>query len=111
MKSIPYDPVKDFEPVAGIGGVPLALLVGKNSPIHSLEELRKTVAAQPGKFAYGTAFGMATVCGENIRHGLDIDLVQVPYKSSPQALTDLMGGQIALLCADFNTAMGAIRGQ
>lgn len=109
MKSVPYDPVKDFEPVAGIGGVPLALLVGFNSPIRSLDDLRKTVAANPGKYAYGTAFGMATVCGENVRRGFNIDLVQVPYKSSPQALTDTMSGQVAVLCTDFNTAMGAIR--
>lgn len=109
MKSVPYDPVKDFEPVAGIGGVPLALLVGMNSPIKSMDDLRKTVAANPGKFAYATAFGMATVCGENVRRGFNIDLIQVPYKSSPQALTDTMSGQVAVLCTDFNTAMGAIR--
>ena len=110
MKSFPYDPIKDFEPVAGIGGVPLGILVGKDSPIKSMDDLRKTVAANPGKFAYGTAFGMGTVCGENIRRGYGIDLVQVPYKSSPQALTDLIGGHIAVLCTDFNSAMGAIRG-
>lgn len=109
MKSVPYDPVKDFEPVAGIGGVPLAVLVGADSPIRSMEDLRKTVTADPGKHSYGTAFGMATVCGENIRRGLNIDLVQVPYKSSPQALTDLMAGRLTILCTDFNSAMGAIR--
>jgi len=109
MKSVPYDPVKDFEPVAGIGGVPLALLVGMNSPIKSMDDLRKVVTANPGKYAYATAFGMATVCGENVRRGFNIDLVQVPYKSSPQALTDTMSGQVAVLCTDFNTAMGAIR--
>jgi tripartite-type tricarboxylate transporter receptor subunit TctC len=109
MKSIRYDPIKDFEPVAGIGGVPLAVLVGRDSPIRSIEELHKTVAANPGKFAYGTAFGMATVCTENIKRGFNIDLAQVPYKSSPQALTDLMSGRITVMCTDFNTAMGPVR--
>ncbi|ODU71261.1 MAG: hypothetical protein ABT05_01155 [Lautropia sp. SCN 66-9] len=109
MKAVPYDPVKDFEPVGGIGGVPLALLVGRDSPIRSMDDLRKTVAANPGKHTYGTAFGMATVCGENVRRGFNIDLAQVPYKSSPQALTDLMGGRLTVLCTDFNSAMGAIR--
>ncbi|CAN0400771.1 unnamed protein product, partial [Phaeothamnion confervicola] len=42
MKSFPYDPVKDFEPVAGIGGVPLGILVGRDSPIKSMDDLRKT---------------------------------------------------------------------
>jgi tripartite-type tricarboxylate transporter receptor subunit TctC len=110
MKTFPYDPVKDFEPVAGIGGVPLAVLVGKDSPFRTMEELRRTVAATPGRHAYGTAFGMATVCSENIRRGFNLDLAQVPYKSSPQALTDLIGGRISMLCTDFNSSMAAIRG-
>lgn len=109
MKAVRYDPVKDFEPVAGIGGVPLAVLVGRDSPIRSMEELNKAVAAAPGKHSYATAFGMSTVCSENIRRGYNIDLIQVPYKSSPQALTDLMSGRITVMCTDFNTAMGPIR--
>ena len=110
MKTFPYDPVKDFEPVAGIGGVPLAVLVAKDSPARTMEELRRLVAGAPGKHAYGTAFGMSTVCSENIRRGFGIDLAQVPYKSSPQALTDLIGGRITVLCTDFNSSMSAIRG-
>jgi tripartite-type tricarboxylate transporter receptor subunit TctC len=109
MKALRYDPIKDFEPVAGIGGVPLAVLVGRDSPIRSMDELHKSVGAAPGKHAYGTAFGMSTVCTENIKRGFNIDLIQVPYKSSPQALTDLMSGRITVMCTDFNTAMGPIR--
>jgi len=110
MKSVPYDPVKDFEAVAGIGGVPLAVLVAAQSPLKTIDDLVKEVKASPNKYAYGTAFGMATVCGEKIRRGFDIDLQQIPYKSSPQALTDLIGGQILVLCTDFNSTMSAIRG-
>ena len=109
MKSVTYDPVKDFEPVAGIGGVPLAVLVAQQSPIKSMDDLVKQVKANPGKHAYGTAFGMMTVCGEKIRRSFGIDLEQVPYKSSPQVLTDLIGGQILTTCPDFNSSMAAIR--
>lgn len=109
MKSLPYDPVRDFEPVAGIGGVPLAVVVAADSPIRSIEEFRRTVASSPGKYAYGTAFGMSTVCSENIKRGFSLDLVQVPYKSSPQATTDLIGGRVVMMCSDFNTLMGPIR--
>ena len=109
MKVLRYDPIKDFDPVAGIGGVPLAGLVGRDSPIRSMDELQKSVSAAPGKHAYGTAFGMSTVCSENIKRGFNIDLIQVPYKSSPQALTDLVSGRITVMCTDFNTAMGPIR--
>ena len=109
MKRVGYDPVKDFEPVAGIGGVPLVVLVADNSPVKTIEDLRKAAAANPGKLGYASAFGMANVCGENIRRGYSMDLVHVPYKSSPQALTDLMGGQVAMLCTDFNSAGSALR--
>src|SRR5262249_44838188 len=95
--------------VAGIGGVPMALLVANKLPIHSLDDLRKAASAAPGKLAYGTAFGMMTVCGELLRKGLKVDILQVPYKSSPQILTDVQGGQVAMLGTDFNTAMGPIR--
>jgi tripartite-type tricarboxylate transporter receptor subunit TctC len=74
-----------------------------------MEDLRARVAAEPGKHAYGTAFGMATVCVENIKLGFKLDLAQVSYKSSPQALTDLIGGRISVLCNDFNSSMSAIR--
>lgn len=109
MMNITYDPIKDFSPVAGIGGVPMALVVGPNSPINSLDDLKKVAGASPGKYAYGTAFGMSTACGEFIKKGFKIDLIQVYYKSSPQVLLDVAGGQVAVLCTDFNTAMGPIR--
>ena len=109
MKNVPYDPIRDFEPVAGIGGVPLAVLVANDSPIRNMEDFRKAISAAPGASAYGTAFGMATVCSENIKQRFKLDLVEVQYKSSPQAITDLVGGRIAMMCTDFNTAMGAIR--
>ena len=111
MKSFPYDPVADFEHVAGIGGVPLAIIVATNSPHQTMNDLIEAVRKTPGKYSYGTAFGMATVCGEKIRRSTNIDLQQVPYKSSPQALTDLIGGQIQVLCADLNSSMNAIRGK
>lgn len=109
MKQMPYDPIRDFEPIAGIGGVPLVVVVAKESPLRNMDDLRKLVAANPGKHAYGTAFGAATVCTEHIKRGFNLDLVQVPYKSSPQAITDLMGGRILMMCTDGNTAMGPIR--
>lgn len=109
MQKISYDPLKDFDAIAGIGGVPMALVVGSQLPIQSLDDLRRIAGGAPGKYAYGTAFGMMTVCGELLRTGLKVDIIQVPYKSSPQILTDVQGGQVAMLCTDFNTAMGPIR--
>ena len=108
-KHLGYDPIADFEPVAGIGGPPLMLLVSKDLPAKTFPELIAYIKATPGNYSYGTAFGLATVCSENIKKATGIDINQVPYKSSPQAITELIGGQILLLCTDLNSSIGAIR--
>ncbi|MBK8739166.1 MAG: tripartite tricarboxylate transporter substrate binding protein, partial [Betaproteobacteria bacterium] len=81
VKNLNYDPVADFEPIAGVGGVPLAILVSPELPVKTMDEFSKLVSSNPGKYAYGTAFGMGTVCGENINQNFKLDLTQVPYKS------------------------------
>ena len=108
-KNLGYDPIADFEPVAGIGGPPLILLVSKDLPAKTFPELIAYIKATPGKYSYGTPFGLSTVCSENIKKATGIDINQVPYKSSPQAITELIGGQILLLCTDLNSSIGAIR--
>jgi len=108
-KHLGYDPIADFEPIAGIGGPPLMLLVSKDLPAKTFPELIAYIKATPGTYSYGTPFGLATVCSENIKKATGIDINQVPYKSSPQAITELIGGQILLLCTDLNSSIGAIR--
>lgn len=109
FKHLGYDPIADFEPVAGIGGPPLILLVSKDLPAKTFPELIAYIKATPGTYSYGTPFGLSTVCSENIKKATGIDINQVPYKASPQAITELIGGQILLLCTDLNSSIGAIR--
>ena len=108
-KHLGYDPIADFEPVAGIGGPPLVLLVSKDLPAKTFPDLVAYIKATPGTYSYGTPFGLSTVCSENIKKATGIDINQVPYKASPQAITELIGGQILLLCTDLNSSIGAIR--
>ena len=110
FKQLSYNPMVDFEAVAGIGGVPLALLVKSDSPIKSLTELISFVKATKIPQSYGTAFGLATICSETVKKSSGIQLTQIPYKSSPQAITELIGGQTLMLCNDLNSSMSAIRG-
>ena len=110
FKQLSYNPMVDFEAIAGIGGVPLALLVKNDSPIKSLNELISFVKSTKTPQSYGTAFGLATICSETIKKSSGIDLTQIPYKSSPQAITELIGGQTLMLCNDLNSSMSAIRG-
>jgi tripartite-type tricarboxylate transporter receptor subunit TctC len=104
MKGVTYDAIKDFTPIAGIGGVPFVIIVHPSLPAKSVRELIALAKARPGQLAYGTPSGTATVCMETLRLKTGIDLTPVYYKSSPQAVTELIAGQIATICSDFATA-------
>jgi tripartite-type tricarboxylate transporter receptor subunit TctC len=104
MKGVTYDPIKDFTPIAGIGGVPFVIIVHPSLPVRNVRELIAFAKARPGQLSYGTPSGTATVCMETLRLKTGIDITPVYYKSSPQAVTELIAGQIATICSDFATA-------
>lgn len=98
-KNLPYDPVKNFEPVALLGLVPLYLVVPAASPFHSLTELVSYAKAHPGKLTYGSGGRGITahLATEMLKKAAGIDIVHVPYKGSVPAMTDLLGGQIDMM--------------
>ena len=109
MKGVTYDPIKDFTPIAGIGGFPFVIVVHPSLPVKSMRELIAFAKARPGQLSYGTPSGTATVCMETLRLKTGIDLAPVYYKSSPQTVTELIAGQITTICSDFATAATHIR--
>jgi len=109
FKSVPYDFVKDFVPVAGIGEGVLVLVVPINSTIKSLADLTARAKSQPGKLTFGWASSSTRLSMELYNQLADIKITDVPYKTNPQATTDLVGGQIDMMFADMNTAMPLIR--
>jgi tripartite-type tricarboxylate transporter receptor subunit TctC len=109
MKGVPYDAIRDFTPIAGIGGFSFVLVVHPSLPVRSMRELIQFVKARPKQLTYGTPSGTATVCMETLRIKNGIDLAPVFYKSSPQAVTELIAGQITTICSDFATAAPHIR--
>ncbi len=104
MKGVTYDGLKDFTPIAGIGGVPFVIVVHPSLPVKNVRELIAFAKARPGQLTYGTPSGTATICMETLKLKTGIDLAQVSYKSSPQAVTELIAGQITSICSDFATA-------
>ncbi len=100
----PYDPVKDFEPVAILVITGLALVVHPSVPAHSFGELIAYAKANPGKLSYGSA-GAGTVnhlTGELFKSLIGVsDIVHVPYKGAGPAVTDLISGQIPLVVANI----------
>ena len=108
-KSLKYDPIKDFTPVARVGELPFALAVNPAVPAKTLAELLDYARANPGKLSYATPNSTSLVAMESIKHIAKIDVLGVPYKSSPQAMTDLVGGQVQIYVADLGSGMGMLK--
>jgi tripartite-type tricarboxylate transporter receptor subunit TctC len=96
MKSLPYDPVKDLQPIALVGQVPYFLVVNPALPVTSVRELIAYAQAHPNKLNY-SSFGNNTsnhLAGELFKSMAHIETVHVPYKGSGPSIVDLMGGQV-----------------
>jgi tripartite-type tricarboxylate transporter receptor subunit TctC len=108
-KSLPYDPLKDFEPVARTGTLPFMLVVTPALPAKSTAELMAYARANPGKLTYAAASSTSLVGAETINVIGKVDLTRVNYKSSPQAMLDLVTGRVQVMVADFATAMPHVK--
>lgn len=95
-RNVPYDPIKDFTPIAIIGTAPQALVVNAALPVTNLQQFLEYARQHPGKLSYGTA-GVGTsqhLGGELLKAQTRIDMVHVPYKGGSLALNDVVGGQV-----------------
>lgn len=107
--NLKYDPIKDFTPITRVGELPFALLVNPSLPVKSLQELIAHAKANPGKLSYATPNSTSLVASETIKRMAGVQVLAVPYKSSPQALTDLIGGQVQMYVADLGSSMSMIK--
>jgi tripartite-type tricarboxylate transporter receptor subunit TctC len=108
-KSLRYDPIKDFTPIVRTGELPFAVAVNNDMPIKSVRELIDYAKANPGKISYGTPNSTSLVASETLRREAKLDIVGIPYKSSPQALTDLIAGQLQMYVVDFGSGMSMLK--
>jgi tripartite-type tricarboxylate transporter receptor subunit TctC len=104
-KDVNYDPVKDFVPITRVGSFTLMLVVDPKLPIHSVQEMIDYAKANPGKLTFASGNTAGVVAVETIKHETGISMLHVPYKSTPPALEDIMGGRVSMMLADFTTAM------
>jgi len=101
-KRLPYDPVRDFVPVTMAGFTPLVLAVNANVPAQTVQELIRLARSKPGKINYGSA-GNGTLqhlTMELFKRRAGVDIVHVPYKGSPPAMADLLGGTVSVMMGD-----------
>lgn len=98
-RKLPYDPHKDFAPVALVARSFNVVVVNPASPIKSIKDLIAAARADPEKLSYGT-YGTGTsahLAGELFKHMAGVNLTTVPYKGAAPAITDLIGGQIQVM--------------
>lgn len=103
---LPYDSVKDFEPVSLVGIVPNILVAHPSVKANNVKELIALAKAQPGKITYASAGNGTTVhlAAELFNSMAGVDLMHVPYKGSAPAVTDLMGGQVDIMFDSLSSA-------
>jgi tripartite-type tricarboxylate transporter receptor subunit TctC len=109
VANLKYDPIRDFTPIARVGELPFALVVNQNDPAKTLREWIDNTKRNPGKYSYATPNSTSLLTSETIKRIAGLDIVGVPYKSSPQALTDLMGGSVHMYVVDLGSGMGMIK--
>ena len=110
-KNVPYDPIKDFTPVARIGSFPSFVAVTPDKPYQSMQALVAFAKANPGKLSYGVGNSTSHVVGEALKKRTGVDIVRVNYRSNPMVMTDLIAGHIPIMIADFNTGLPQLRAQ
>ena len=108
-KKLSYDPVKDFAPLSGLGKGGQVLVVPAGAPYQSVGELIAFAKANPGKLSFGSGSSSSRVAGEMLKQLAGVDILHVPYKSNPLAITDLLGGQINLMITDVSTGVPQIK--
>lgn len=99
LKTPAYDASKSFAPVAMVSNAPFVLVVGPDVPVKTAQELVAHAKANPGKLNFGAANASPPhLACDLFRRAAAIDIVHVPYKTTPQSFADLLSGQIQIVC-------------
>jgi tripartite-type tricarboxylate transporter receptor subunit TctC len=111
-KDMGFDPIRELAPITNVASGPQVLVINKDLPPKSLKEFIAYAKANPKKINFGSA-GIGTqthLAGENFAYAAGLDMTHVPYKGEANALTDLIGGQIQMVPANFAAAVPHIKG-
>jgi tripartite-type tricarboxylate transporter receptor subunit TctC len=111
FRKLPYDAVKDFAPLALIVGIPLVLVVHPSLPVYSVSDLIKLAREKPGQLSFASA-GLGSpqhLFAQLLISMTGVQIVHVPYRGGPQALTDVTAGHIPLVFGDPVSSLPLIR--
>lgn len=109
LTEVPYKP-DDFVPLGRVASTGMVLMVKADSPIKSLAELVAMATARPGAVSAGYGSPGAQIALASFAHRANARFLDVPYKGIPNALTDMLGGQVVFTFVDFGNALAQIKG-
>ncbi|MBP0495086.1 tripartite tricarboxylate transporter substrate binding protein [Roseomonas sp. SG15] len=110
LRRLDYDPVADFAPVARIGDVPFMLTVGRTSPFHTARELLDAARRRRGRMSYASGNSTGIVAGATMARRAGTEMLHVPYRSTPPAMTDVIAGRVDCMFVDIAAGLGNVRG-
>lgn len=109
FKKVPYDPVKDFEPITGLGTGGQVMVVNSQSPYHSVQDFIAAAKKDPGKLTFAAGSSSSRIASEMLLQLAGIQVLHVPYKSNTFAVTDLLGGQVDMMIPDTATGLPHVK--
>jgi tripartite-type tricarboxylate transporter receptor subunit TctC len=109
LKTVPYDPIKDFTPIARIGRFSSVLVTTPEQPFKTMQAFVAYGKANPGKLSYGHGNSTGHIVGETIKKRTGIEIARVPYSATPAAITDLIGGRTQMVVSDLLSGVPQIQ--
>lgn len=108
---LPYDPIKDFQPVTNFANTANVVSVNPKFPAKDFKSFLEELKKNPGKYSYGSSgtCGVLHLMGESFKDATGADIVHVPYKGSGPAVADAVGGQIEIVFDNLPSSMGQIQ--
>ena len=109
LRSVSYDPLRDFTPITRLAGTSYVLVVAADQPWKTLDDVVAHARANPGKLNYASGNLGGVLYGGMLQKSIGVDMVHVPYKSTPPALLELLAGRVHLMFTDLVTANGQVK--
>ncbi|HWV54887.1 tripartite tricarboxylate transporter substrate binding protein [Pseudorhodoplanes sp.] len=109
FKELRYDPLKDFTPISRLATAGAVLVVSPKSEFNSIADVVKAAKADPGKLTYGASNSGSQIAAERIKRVGGVDITRVPYKTTPQALSDVIAGHLSMTFLDVAAALSAVK--
>lgn len=109
LKRLDYDPIADFTPISKLGNYIFWLTVGADVPARSFQEFVALARANPGKISYASGNGTGIVAGATIARLSGVEMLHVPYRSTPPAITDVIAGRVSSIVIDLTPSLGHVR--